>query len=275
MASNLGQYSLVSYIHELRGERVNLGVLVWHPRTGCVFRRSKNLNRVRAIDESADLKRVRANLESIGERAEAWSRGGPSPLGSLAYEFTRRLVVTPPLNARIQDPLSTLERLSSTLLPPEPSFVRAPSTTQFANSFASLLKKELIERGVANVRSNFFEEGPAEPIEVTALYNYDAESYVWRAFSFASEDDPRKQLRLAKAIHTDNADLRTLEDYQHARLQVAVQPPKRRARAEWDKALKYLRRASDRVEDFEDRQSIEIKAPELLPPSLSPMLATQ
>jgi len=185
------------------------------------------------------------------------------------------LVVSPPLNARIQDPLSTLERLSSTLLPPEPSFVRAPSSTQFANAFASLLKKELVGRGVPNVQSNFYEEGPAEPIEVTALYNYDAESYVWRAFSFASEDDPRKQLRLAKAIHTDNVDLRTLEDYRHARLQVAVQPPKRQARAEWNKALKYLRRASDGVEDFEDRQSIEAKAPELLPPSLSPMLATQ
>lgn len=274
MAKNLGQYSIVSYVHELRGERVNLGVLVWHPRAGCVFRKSRNLNRVRAIDESVDLKRVRANLESISERAGACGRGQESPLEGLAHAFTRRLVVTPPLNARIQDPLSTLERLSSMLLPPEPSFVRAPSTTQFANSFASLLKKQLIERGVSDIRSNFFEEGPAEPIEVTALYNYNAKSYVWRAFSFASEDDPRKQLRLAKAIHTDNTDLRTLEDYRHVRLQVAVQPPKRRARAEWGKALQYLRRASDGVEDFEDRQSIEEKAPELLPASLRPTLVT-
>lgn len=274
MVKNLGQYSVVSYVHELRGERVNLGVLVWHPRAGCVFRSSRSVNRVRTIDESADLNRVRANLKSISERAEACGRGEESPLEGLAYEFTRRLVVTPPLNARVQDPLSTLERLSSMLLPPEPSFVRAPSTTQFANSFASLLRKELTGRGVSDIRSNFFEEGPAEPIEVTASYSYDTESYVWRAFSFASEDDPRKQLRLAKAIHTDNADLRTLKDYRHVRLQVAVQPPKRRARAEWDKALKYLRRASDSVEDFEDRQSIEAKAPELLPPSLKPALVT-
>jgi hypothetical protein len=274
MAKNLGQYSIVSYVHELRGERVNLGVLVWHPRSGCFFRRSEVLNRVRTIDESADLKRVLAELESISERAEGWDRKEVSPLEKLARQFTHGLVVTSPLNARIQDPLATLERLASIMLPPEPSFVRAPSTTQFANAFASSLHKQLLNAGVQDVRSNFFEEGPAEPIEVTALYNYDAENYVWRAFSFASEDDPRKQLRFAKAIHTDNADLRTVKGYEDAHLQVAVQPPKQRARAEWNKALRYLNRASDRVEDFEDRHSIEAKAPELLPPSLSPMLAT-
>lgn len=274
MAKNLGQYSIVSYTHELRGERVNVGVLVWHPLFGCVFRKSKNLARVRTIDESADMVRVRSALEWINETAKTWPQGDESPLDRLAHQFSRRLIVTPPLNVRIQSPLSTLERLSSMLLPPEPSFVRAPSTTQFANSFASVLKKELIGRGVQDVRSNFFEEGPAEPIEVTASYSYDTESYVWRAFSFASEDDPKKQLRLAKAIHADNVDLRTIEDYQHAHLQVAVQPPKRRARAEWDKSLKYLRRTANRVEDFEDRESIEAKTPELLPSSLTPTLTT-
>src|SRR5215210_5452571 len=126
MAKNLGQYSVVSYVHELRGERINLGVLVWHPFTGCVFRLPKNPSRVRSIDESADLERVRAAIERIGETVESWPPGSESPLSNLAGEFKHRLVVSPPLNARIQDPSAALERLSATFVPPEPSFARAP-----------------------------------------------------------------------------------------------------------------------------------------------------
>lgn len=273
MAKNLGQYSILSYVHELRGERINLGVLVWHPSYGCVFRKPKHLSRIRTIDESADLRRVRTAVEQINEITETWRQKDESPLENLARQFRHRLVVTVPLNARIQDPLSTLERLSASLLPPEPSFAKAPSNTQFANSFARFLEKELSKRGVSDIRSNFLEEGPVEPIEVTASYNHRSESYVWRAFSFASENDSKKQLRLAKAIYADNADLKDLEDYRHAHLLVAVQPPKPQARAEWDRAVRYLRRATDRVEPIEDRQSFEAKMPELLPPSLSPTLA--
>src|SRR5215207_8704300 len=111
MAKNLGQYSIVSYVHDLRGERINLGILVWHPLYGCVFRPPKNVSRVRSIDESADLGRVRVGIERIKELADAWSSGDEPPLENLARQFRHRLVVTHPLNARIQDPLAAHERL--------------------------------------------------------------------------------------------------------------------------------------------------------------------
>jgi hypothetical protein len=53
---------------------------------------------------------------------------------------------------------------------------------------------------------------------------------------------------------------------------VAVQMPKPRARAEWEKALKWLDRASEGVVTFEDKQSIEAKVPQLLQDSESPKL---
>ncbi len=267
--NNLGQYSVVSYVHGLRGERMNVGVLVWHPLAGCVFRQSRNLTRVRYIDESVDMERVRLGLERIGETAKVWPKGSVSPLEQLSLQYKHGLVVTQPQNARVHDPLSTLDELSAALLPPEPSFVRAPSTTQFANTFAHILEKELRQWGVPNVRSNFVEEGPIEPIKVTASFNFQSERYAWRAFSFSSENDTKKQLRLAKAVSVDNADLRNLDGYRQAHVLVAVQPPRPQARADWGRAVKYLLRTADRVESFEDRKSLELKLPDLLPPDLS------
>lgn len=271
MTKNLGQYSVVSYVHELRGERINLGVLVWHPLAGCVFQRSRNLTRVRTIDESADIDRVRSALEQINETAKSW-QGSGSPLEGLAREFRHRLIVTEPLNAYVWDPSSTLEELSASLLPPEPSFVRAPSTKQFANAFARYLENELKQRGVSEFRSNFVEEETFQPIEVTAAFNVSSESYLWRAFSFAGRNNLNEQLMLAKSVVAENAVLRSLKKYSDTQLFVAAQMPKPRARADWGMAVEWLDQASDRVEVIEDRQSLEEKLPELLPPTLSPTL---
>jgi hypothetical protein len=273
MEKSLGQYSVVSYVHQLRGERVNLGVLVWHPLSGCVFRPPKNLSRIRYIDESADLKWIRSAIGQIKETAETWSRGDDSPLGGLAREFRHGLVVTRPLNARVQDPLSTHERLSASLIPPEP-YRRASSTRQFSGVFARYLQKELEHRGVSEFRGNFIEEEAFQPIEVTASFNVSSESYLWRAFSFAGRSDLNEQLTLAKSVVAENTVLRSLKKYSDAHLFVAAQMPKPQARAEWDMAIEWLNQASDKVEVFEDRQSLEAKVPDLLPPTLSPTLAS-
>lgn len=272
MAKNLGQYSVVSYVHELRGERINLGVLVWHPLAGCVFRPPKSLSRVRSIDESADLERVRASIERISETAEGWARGKESPLHHLACQFKHRLVVSPPMNARIQDPGAALERLSATLMPPEASFVRAPSTKQWASAFARHLEATAKNQGARRFRSNYAEEATFEPIPITASFDLVNKSYLWRAFSFASENDSKKQLRLAKAIYAENVELKDLKKHSTAHLVVAVQLPKPRARVDWSKAVKWLERASEGVATFEDRHSLDKKVPQLLRESESPRL---
>jgi hypothetical protein len=49
-----------------------------------------------------------------------------------------------------------------------------------------------------------------------------------------------------------------------ARLSIAVQMPKPQARSDWYKAVNWMSRTSEQVVDFEDRQSIEAKIPDLL-----------
>jgi hypothetical protein len=77
---------------------------------------------------------------------------------------------------------------------------------------------------------------------------------------------------LAKAVHAENVELRDLDKYRDAHLLVAVQMPKPRARSEWDKAVRWLHRASEDVVTFEDKQSLDTKVPHLLHESESPRL---
>ncbi len=273
MARNLGQYSVVSYVHDLRGERINLGVLVWHPLYGCVFRPPKNFSRIRAIDESVEIARVRSAVDHIKEVAETCSPGDDSPLEHLSLQFRHDLIVTRPVKARMQDPLSTLERLSSTLLPPEPTYQRASSTRQFSNSLVSYFKSELKKWRVSEFQSNFMEEETFKPVPVTASFTVSSETYLWRAFSFASLGDRNKQLMLARSIVAENTLLKRLDKYSEARLIVVAQMPKPQARADWKESLEWLNYQADAVE-VEDKQSLEKKIPELLPPSLTPALTT-
>lgn len=116
----LGQYSVVSYIHELSNEHINLGILVWHPVLRHAIRFAKNLRRVRTIDAKENLSRVRSELDEIQKIIETWHGDVESPLEYLTSVFRHRVVVSPPQNARIQDLNFTLERLCSFLMPSEP-----------------------------------------------------------------------------------------------------------------------------------------------------------
>lgn len=271
MARSLGQYSVVSYVHDLRGERINLGVLVWHPHYGCIFRPPKNFSRIRAIDESVEIARVRSATDLIGEIAETCTPGDKSPLESLSLQFRHGLVVSRPVKARMQDPLSTLERLSSTLLPPEPTYQRASSTKQLSGSLVSYFKSELERWRVSEFQSNFVEEETFKPVPITASFVVSSETYLWRAFSFASLGDRNKQLTLARSVVAENTLLKSLNKYAEARLIVVAQMPKPQARGDWHESLEWLNFQSDTVE-VEDKQSFEKKIPEVLPPNLTPAL---
>jgi hypothetical protein len=262
MKNGFGQYSLVSYVHELRGERVNLGVLVWHPRFGAKFHFIKGISRVRTVDEGADLERVRRTLEHVTKVLSEWPKGSDSPLEKLASEFRHRLIVESPMNARICDPDFTVERLSSSMLPPEP-FARSSTAVQFANAFVSRLTKRLQEKGVKGFRTNYNEQETFQPIRIAAFYKQKAIEHLWRTASFAALNKPEEQLTLAKAIYAENTEVRSLRKYKNAELSLAVQMPKPQNRSEWSKSVSWLKREAEHVTIFEDRQSIDERIAQL------------
>jgi hypothetical protein len=262
MKNGFGQYSLVSYVHELRGERVNLGILVWHPRFGAKCRFIKGISRVRTVDEGADLERLRHTLERITKMLSNWPEGSGSPLEKLASEFRHRFIVEAPMNARICDLDFTVERLCSSLLPPEP-FARSSTAVQFANAFVSRLTKRLNDKGVKELRTNYSEKDTFQPIKIAAFYKLKTIEHLWRTASFAPLNKPEEQLTLAKAIFAENTEVKSLRKYRNAQLSLAVQMPKPQNRSDWSKSLSWLKRQAQLVEVFEDRQSIEARVAQL------------
>lgn len=263
MMREFGQYSIVTYTHELRGERVNIGVIVWHPAFGAEIKLARNLQRVRCIDDAADLERIRQACEQMQAMLKETQPGGPSPLPDLARQFRHRLIVTPPLNARVNDLAASLERLAASLLAREP-FMRASTTALFAKAIAAYLLREMQQRGVTDIRTQFSEEETVQPVTITASYEYASQQYLWRAFSFASLNGTEDQTRLAKAIYAENTELRLLPKYHDARLLLAVQLPKPQWRADWAKSQAWLRRLTDGVGALEDSESIAESLPQLL-----------
>lgn len=254
-------------MHSLRGEKINLGVIVWHSIFGFDLKFTKSLQRLRCIDEMADLDRVKNDLQAIEDTMKNWSSLDSSPLEFLASKYKFGLSVSAPLNARIQDPAFTLEKLYTTLIQPEP-FQRASSNFQFSNSIASKVEKMLKQKGVQNIRKNYLETETFQPVRITLEYQYDMMQFVWRAASFASANAIEDLLRLAKSIYAENLDLIKLEKYHGAHFCFAVQLPKPQLRKDWQKPLDWLKRSMT-VEEFEDRGSLDEKLPDLVLSQLS------
>jgi len=263
-AMALGQYSVVSYVHSLRGEKVNLGVLVWHPVRGAQARITWDLQRVRCIDEGVDLERVRTDLKSINDVLTGWDQEEQSPLTYPTSAFRHGLMVSKPMNARIQDSAFTAERLYSSLVAPAAPYARASTTTQFTNSFVAILKQILSGSSIGHPRFNYTEEETFQPVRVAASYAVRTDFYIWRTTSFASLDTTDRQLTAAKAFHAENADLMGLDKYQAAKLGLVVQMPKPSAQADFAKALDWLYRDTKRVELVVDQHSLEQKMPSLV-----------
>jgi hypothetical protein len=104
--------------HPARGERLNVGLVVFHQNSLDV-RLSKRLDRVRALSAALDLDQVRASLTNLNELdAYARSTGAATPAERLAQIESLAPVQFSPLG-----------------------FLHSPSSTEYENSIASLLKK--------------------------------------------------------------------------------------------------------------------------------------
>jgi len=117
---------------------------------------------------------------------------------------------------------------------------------------------------VESVETDIVETETFQPVRVTVVYEFKNHRNVWRTTSFATARSEDEQTMIAKALYAENLDLRALEKYKGASLNLAVQMPKPTARQHWRDAVGWLERESDRVEVFEDTNSLEQKIPSLV-----------
>lgn len=116
----LGAYSLIRYSNHLSDQRINLGVVVWHPYDGFRHRFSPALERVPAIDPRIRIRPLKDQLEIIRSEIGHAPELGKSELQRLAKWFREGMEVTEPYPAQISDIDQTLEELYAMLVSPVP-----------------------------------------------------------------------------------------------------------------------------------------------------------
>lgn len=124
----LGAYSIIRYSNDLNDQRVNLGVIVWHPIDGFVVRVSPELNRVKAIDPRIKVAEVKKQINTIREQIED-GRARRETLDSLSAQFRHGLEVTAPYPARMHSANETADHLSELLVSPVEAITRYPQST--------------------------------------------------------------------------------------------------------------------------------------------------
>jgi len=246
----LGAYSIIRYANDLNDQRINLGVLVWHPQDGSRHRLSPFLDRAQAVDPRVHTKDLKQQLAAIVEGFEAKSADtGKESLKRLSAMFRNGVEVTAPYPAEMFDIDSMLDRLYLQLVSPVDEIRRASSQKQFEKSLkaglASAIKKmaptlRLQEYGPRQLN------GIAVNVGIrTASSQWQA---LWRAVSLQSEDRPDDQIAKAKAAALDIATIRTeLTDFKRDQHYVALQAPKPKAAERLKESIAWLEHHADKV----------------------------
>jgi DUF3037 family protein len=264
-----GQYSLVSYVHRLRGERVNVGVVVWHSRFGWRFPRSDDLKRITCIDRDADLKRIEHDLKAIHQTlTEHWRDRKESPLAELANQFQHGLVVEEPHNARVTDIDFLTERLSSTLIVLDASKAKSNKDKildkRFRRGFARFAKDSLLHLGILGGEYEFSVKNYNDRIWIAARFHREGRLHLWRTMAFSKSFSYNDRLLRAKAINSENEELRSNRKYKDARLGVAVRVSPEEPETDDQTIESYILKHADIFKKFDHVPTIGSYDPKLI-----------
>jgi len=263
-----GAYSVVRFSNNASDQRVNVGVLVWHPLEGVKFRFSPSLDRIQAVDPRVSIASVKEQLEVIrSELAVPVAAEGPVTLNRLSSWFKNGVEVSTPYPARIASADELLDRLYETLVYPVPEIQRASSQRQFERSFEKTLKNVIkdvapkikCERvgtrriGKVLVNVGFRTTGPHQKT-------------LWHPLSLLSKKRPEEQIALSKATAMDINVIRNsgngFSSHKHF---VTLQTPRVRDSHNLRDSLEWLNHEADKVIVVKENQDLGRLIQEAIP----------
>lgn len=261
----LGAYSIVRYSDHLSDQRVNLGVLVWHPLDGFAFRFTPSFDRIKAVDPRVHVEPMRQQVEIIKAQLGGTSHFGSDVLKQLSREFKEGLEVTAPYPAKIRGMDEIVEHLYLRLVSPVEEFRRASTQKKFSQSFVRTLAasmKDLVKDPSTHIKSIGTRRISGLPVDVGIRATMKGYKALWRTISFQSQDKPDLQLAGAKSAAMDISVLREQADYRDDKQFVALQPPKVRASERFKDSLAWLEKYADKVYVVSDSEtfSAELRA---------------
>src|SRR5438552_15565388 len=114
----LGAYSVVRYSDTFRDERVNVGVVVWHPMSGFEWRFIPTLERIKAINPAVKPHAVRRQIRIVEDRLRDRADEGRGLMDELSDWLKEGLEFSKPYPTRLTAARETATRLYDMLVPP-------------------------------------------------------------------------------------------------------------------------------------------------------------
>src|SRR5260370_41061319 len=148
-----GMYSVIRYSNNFNDQRVNLGVVVWHPIDGFQCRFAPTLGRVHAVNARADLDELQDDLEEIRRTVIADPKGAGALLEHLSCRFKEGVEVTTPVPARLYSVSALADRLYGMLVTPKAEAPKPRMQTQFQEDCKTVLQ-QVARRTARNIQLN-------------------------------------------------------------------------------------------------------------------------
>ena len=244
----LGSYSVVRYSNTLNDQRVNLGVLIWHPHDGFRSQFASSLERIHTIDPTALLGPLQSQIKAIQDELSDGSDGN-TRLELLSRWFRNGVEVSEPYPARIQSLDEFLATMFQRLVSLKPPQMRASSQAQFERTVKAALKNaaqkhkfSYFDKQERHINGLTVTVGPS-----TVAEKRGRKSAVWQSLSLHSVEKPKLQLALAKATAEDISVIRELTEFKNYRFYVTLRGPKPAAASSLSSSLAWLKREADDV----------------------------
>lgn len=243
----LGAYSILRYSNTLNDQRLNLGVVVWHPIDGLGWRFSPSLDRVQAIEPRARTKPLRDQVNVIEGKLKQ-SDPGRETLETLSKWFCHGLEITDPYPARIHSLGESIDRFYALLVSPVEEIYRASSQKQFQSALKRTLEKAVhqIDRsGRCEDRGRHKVNGVSVDLGIYAAAG--KQKSLWRALSLQSIERAEDQVAKAKATALDVQVIRTIPQYRRMSQFVVMLEPKPKASERFHESVAWVKREADGV----------------------------
>jgi hypothetical protein len=246
----LGAYALVRYSNDLNDQRVNLGIVLWHPHDGFRSRFTPQLDRAHAVDPRVRIAALKQQIGAISSELQGAPPGkaGKTVLTALSRSFVRGVEVSEAYPAEIADVDATLETLYERLVCPVEEFRRASSQRQFERSFKSSLTAVVKKLPGARVSDIGTKRVNGVAVDVGMRVVGPHVKATWRALSLQAEDRAEDQVAKAKAIALDiNVVRSAMAEYRHDQHLVVVRPPKPKASESFKDSIAWLHHEANEV----------------------------
>jgi len=252
---SLGVYSVVRFNDSMRDERVNLGVIVWHPHQGYAVKIPPSLDRAKVINPLLDAKDIKAQIKFLQSELSADGHDGRMTLERLSKVFHEGFEVSTPYPTRISGKDECADHLFHLLVNrapahPEQTVATESAFARLANGLRAVTHgidptatvQDMGEEYITNVRVQIGIR--------TTLKNIDC---LWRILQLNKNGE--EPLVRAKAASLDILKVHGLERYRKLPYRVAVQSPRRR-KSTFEEAKKCLTERAE-VVTFEKPEELE------------------